>query len=564
MARDSGRERVWQAFYPEGTPRDFVPEQRDWNSELTAIFERYAQNDALEYYGETWTYAELRRDVARAAAALRAAEIARGDRVALHLPNCPWHPIFFYGALAAGAVVTHFSPLDAQREIAHKLADSGARLVVSLTTPEFTRHLAPLLDQGRIERLVLCPDPVSGAGRACPVIEGAEGVEVFWAGHAGAAFDPVMAAPGDIAVLQYTGGTTGLPKAAVLTHANLCAAVQQFRAFLVDDPSSAPGSASLVYSPLFHIMGLVTALMKRMHEGCRLHLRQRFDAQMAIEEISRHAITSFSGVPTTWIAILQAPNATPEALSSLTSATSGGAPMPTEVRRRVRDLTGLDVRGGWGMTETSAAGTLIPRGAPEEKFASIGVPIAGCDLKIVDVEDADRELGANETGEIAIRGPHVATRYWNQPEETRAAFRDGWLLTGDVGYMDEDGFFYIVDRKKDLILSGGFNVYPLVIEKAVHQHPDVLEAMAIGVPDAYRGESAKVFVRLRPGAAQFTLEILQAFLADKLGRHEMPRALEFRDALPHTPVGKADRKALRAETNHDTRDAGRCREARET
>lgn len=278
-----------------------------------------------------------------------------------------------------------------------------------------------------------------------------------------------------------------------------------------------------------------------------MHLRLRFDADAVVEEIARHKIASFGGVPTTWIAILQAKGVTADKLSSLTFASSGGAPMPAEVRRRVRVLTGLDVRGGWGMTETAAAGTLIPRDAGKDKLASIGVPIPGVDMKVVDVAEAGRDLPPGETGEIAIRGPNVTRGYWGDHADNVTSFQDDWLLTGDVGYMDADGFFYLVDRKKDLILSGGFNVYPLVIETAVHQHPDVAEAMAIGVPDDYRGESAKVFVTLNAGAARFTLSQLQAFLADKLGRHEMPRHLEFRDALPHTAVGKADRKALRTE-----------------
>ncbi|HBZ44060.1 MAG TPA: dicarboxylate--CoA ligase PimA [Maritimibacter sp.] len=539
--------RPWHRFYPAAIPRNFTPEPTDWNSELTKAFARFADDTLLNYYGQRWTFGDMRRDVARAAAALRDFGIEKGDRVALHLPNCPWHPIFFYGALAAGAAVTHISPLDADQEIAHKLDDSGAKIVVTLTTPELSHHFKTLLAHREMPTVLQCPDPISGAGRDCPVLSGAVAVEDFWADHEGAAFDPVAVTPDDVALLQYTGGTTGLPKAAVLTHANLCAGVQIYHAMSLDEPAAEPGKSSLVYSPLFHIMGLVTALMKRTYEGGLIHLRLRFDATQAVEEIARHEIASFGGVPTTWIGILQAEGVSPEKLASLSYASAGGAPMPDEVRKRVRELTGLDVRGGWGMTETAAAGTLIQRDTPEEKAGSIGVPVTGMDAKIVDVEDADRVLCPGEVGEIAVCGPNVTQAYWNKPEETAEALRDGWLLTGDVGYMDEDGFFYIVDRKKDLILSGGFNVYPLVIEKAVHQHPDVVEAMAIGVPDDYRGESAKVFVTLRDGAEPFTLEALQGFLADKLGRHEIPRHLEFRDELPHTPVGKADRKALRRE-----------------
>jgi len=252
-------------------------------------------------------------------------------------------------------------------------------------------------------------------------------------------------------------------------------------------------------------------------------------------------------VPTTWIAILALPDIDKRNLSSLEYVGSGGAPLPVEVYNRVKQLTGLKIRGGWGMTETSPAGTTVPKGMPDEKLGTIGVPVPGVDMKIVDVDDCEKVLPPGQSGEMVIKGPNVTAGYWGRTAEENAACftSDGYFLTGDIGYMDEDGWFYIVDRKKDLILSGGFNVYPLTIENAIHQHPDVLEAMVIGVPDAYRGESAKAFVVLNPGAAEFTLSALQEFLADKLGRHEIPRHLEFRADLPRTAVGKASRKMLK-------------------
>ncbi len=539
--------RPWHRQYAKGVRPDFTPEPTTWTAMMTEAFKAHQGRLSIEYYGKSFSYDQMQALVAQAAAALRAHGIQKGDRVALHLPNCPWHPIFFFGAIAAGAAVTHLSPLDADREIAHKMQDSGAKLCISLTTPEFARHFGSLLASGELPFLVQCPDPVSAMGRDCPVSEGAVGVEAFWGDHAGAAYDPAPVAPDDMALLQYTGGTTGLPKAAVLTHANLTAAVQIYHEASKDEPATQPGRASLVYSPLFHIMGLTTALLKRFYEGGAQHLRLRYDPAQAVQEIEEKRVAAFGGVPTTWIALLQLPDIEKRDLSSLTYAASGGAPLPVEVYNRVKQLTGLKIRGGWGMTETSPAGTAVPQGMPDEKLGTIGVPLPGLDMRIVDVEDPTRVLGPNETGEMAIAGPNVLREYWQKPEETRNAFADGWFLTGDIGYMDEDGYFYLVDRKKDMILSGGFNVYPLVIENAVHQYPDVSEAMAIGVPDSYRGESAKVFVVLNAGADRFSLEELQAFLEDKLGRHEIPRYVEFREALPHTPVGKPDRKALKAE-----------------
>ncbi len=539
--------RPWHRHYAEGVSTNFVPEPTTWSAMMSEAFKTHQGRLSIEYYGKSYSYDQMQALVAQAAAALRAYGVQKGDRVALHLPNCPWHPILFFGAIAAGAAVTHLSPLDADREIAHKLADSGAKICFTLTTPELSHHFKPLLASGEVPKLVQCPDPVSAMGRDCPVLEGAEPIEDFWAAHAGAPYDPVAVEPQDMALLQYTGGTTGLPKAAVLTHANLTAAIQIYHESAKNEPSTKPGSASLVYSPLFHIMGLTTALLKRFSEGGALHLRLRYDPAQAINEIEEKRIAAFGGVPTTWIALLQLPDIETRDLSSLTYAASGGAPLPVEVYNRVKQLTGLKIRGGWGMTETSPAGTGVPQGMPDEKLGTIGVPLPGLDMRVVDVEDPKRVLGPNETGEMAIIGPNVLQEYWQKPEETKNAFCDGWFLTGDIGYMDEDGYFYLVDRKKDMILSGGFNVYPLVIENAVHQHPDVSEAMAIGVPDSYRGESAKVYVVLNKGAQQFSLEALKDFLEDKLGRHEIPRYVEFRDELPHTPVGKPDRKALKAE-----------------
>ncbi|MGH1368220.1 MAG: AMP-binding protein [Maritimibacter sp.] len=539
--------RPWHANYDEGVRADYAPEVTTWTAMMNEAFAKHGDALAIEYYGDEYSFSRLKSLVAQGAAALKAFGIEKGDRVALHLPNCPWHPIFFYATLAAGGVVTHLSPLDADREIAHKMKDSGAKLCITLSTPELARHFEGLVADGTVPHLVQCDDPISGAGRACPLVGGAQSLEDFWGAHDGATYDPVPTQPSDTALLQFTGGTTGLPKAAVLTQANLAASVLMYHENSTGEPATAPGARSLVYSPLFHIMGLVTALMKRTYEGGIVHLRLRFDPVAALKEIEEKGIASMGGVPTTWIALLQVPGARAEQFKSLSFVSSGGAPMPVEVFNRVKAMTGLKVRGGWGMTETCAGGTLIPRDMPEDKVGTIGIPLPACDMKIVDIEDHTRELGIGETGEIAVRGPHVTSEYWQNPGATAESIFEGWLLTGDVGYMDEDGYFFLVDRKKDLILSGGFNVYPLVIEKAVHEHPSVSEAMAIGVPDDYRGESAKVFVALNAGADPFTLEELQAFLDDKLGRYEMPRFLEFREELPHTSVGKADRKALKAE-----------------
>jgi long-chain acyl-CoA synthetase len=273
-------------------------------------------------------------------------------------------------------------------------------------------------------------------------------------------------------------------------------------------------------------------------------LRPRFDVATTLNDIEVKRATMFPGVPTMWIALANTPGIEQRDFSSLRRVSSGGAPLPVEVGEQFHRLTGHRLGGGWGMTETSPAGTTLPLEWPTGKAGSVGLPLPGIVMDIVSLDDPRRRLPPGERGEIRIKGPNVTKGYWNAPQETAAAFADGYLLTGDIGYMDEDGYFYLVDRKKDMIVSGGFNVYPRSIEEAIYEHPNVAEVIAIGVPDAYRGEAAKAFVRLKPGAAAFTLDELRAFLADKLGRHELPAHLEFRDALPKTAVGKLSKKEL--------------------
>ena len=313
------------------------------------------------------------------------------------------------------------------------------------------------------------------------------------------------------------------------------------------EPAHQPGATALFFAPFFHILGVSSGLIRRSSEGCTFHLRQRFDAETAVREIQEKKINSMAGVPTSWIAVLSVPGIENYDLSSLKYIGSGGAPLPRDVYDKMRHLTGLELRGGWGMTETSPAGTAVPMGMPDDKLGTIGIPLPGVDMKIVATDDCERDLAPSEQGEIVIKGPNVTCGYWNKTDEenTELFNSDGFLLTGDIGYMDDDGWFYIVDRKKEIIISAGFNVYPQLIENAIRMHPDVMEAMVIGVPDDYRGESAKAFVVLKPQAKRFSLDELNGFLSDKLGRHEIPRHLEFREDLPRTAVGKASRKMLK-------------------
>jgi long-chain acyl-CoA synthetase len=298
--------------------------------------------------------------------------------------------------------------------------------------------------------------------------------------------------------------------------------------------------------PLFHIYALTSVMLRVLDNGAEMMLRQRFDADAALADIEQGRCTHFYGVPTMWIALVDHPRIATADLSSLRVCSSGGAALPAEIAVRFTELTGMRLGGGWGMTETSPAGTnLLPDRTQEP--GEIGVPLPGVDLQVVALDDPRLVLPPGEVGELRIRGPNVTPGYWNRPEENARAFVDGWFLTGDIGRMSRDGVFTIVDRKKDMLICGGFNVYPRAIEDAIHEHPDVREAAVIGVPDPYRGQAAKAYVALRAGAPELTLDALREFLADKLGRHELPAALEVRAELPHTPVGKLAKRELIAE-----------------
>ena len=536
------------SWYAEGVDPDYAPA----STTLTALFAdwtaRFAGRVAIDYNDRELSYEGLARDSARVAAGLRRLGIGKGDVVALYLPNTVLHPIFFFGVLQAGAAVTHLSPLDAVRELEHKLRDSGARLLVSLTQAPFAQRTVELLAAGVLPRAVLADDAAwGGTGGPVPADDRVLSWEALVEGVDATPPD-VPVTPQDPALLQYTGGTTGLPKAAVLTHEALAAAAQLYRYAWEHDPERVEeGERGLSISPLFHIMGLSAIMIRRLATGGVLILHQRFELEKFVDAIERKRPHSTGGVPTLWIAVANMPGVETRDFSSLRSIGAGGAPLAVETWRRIKALTGLGLRGGWGMTEIGAAGTMVPAGTPDAKMGTIGLPIPGIRIEIVSVDDPRRVLPAGETGEMRIKSPTLMSGYHNNPQETADSFVDGWFLTGDIGYADEDGFLYLVDRKKDLILSGGYNVYPLAVEHAVLEHPDVVEAMVIGLPDDYRGESAWAYVVLRDGAAPLTIEALRAFLDTRLGRHELPQGVEIRQALPRTAVGKYSRKTLRDE-----------------
>ena len=535
--------RPWVKAFPEAAEWDAAIEIGTLPGLLEAACREGPQRPAISYGETRLDYRSLSSLVAELATGLGETGIVKGDTVALYLPNTPYHPLSFFALLRLGARVVHLSPLDAPRELAHKLEDAGARLLITTNIMPLLDRAVSLLEQGIVSRLLVGDDARWGRAAAAPM-PGRSGVEpLLGLFRRPARRDFPQISPDDVALLQYTGGTTGLPKGAMLTHGNLTATVNMYRAWK-EPNGSLPGQERIIcVLPLFHIYGLSSVMLRALRDGNELLLHPRFDADAVVADIETRRVTAFPGVPTMWIAIANMPGIEKRDLSSLKRCASGGAPMPFEVEKRLERLLGRRMSGGWGMTETSPAGT---RMVMSEKSTPglIGIPYPGIDMRVVALDDPRKVLRPNEIGELAIHGPNVFKGYWNKPAATAEAFADGYFLTGDIGRMDEKGQFTIVDRKKNMIISSGFNVYPVAIENAIYEHPDIREVIVIGVPDAYRGQAAKAFVTLKAGAPALTLEALRDFLGDRLGRHEMPTALEIRSELPRSPAGKLLAKAL--------------------
>jgi long-chain acyl-CoA synthetase len=535
--------RPWVEAFPHAAHWDAAIETGALQGLLDAACREGPARPAISYREARLDFATLASRVAELATGLVEAGIGKGETVALYLPNTPYHPISFFALLRLGARVVHLSPLDAPRELAYKLEDSGAKTLITTNLGSLLKNALSLHEQGLVERLLVGDDAHWGPSPTSPVPWGKGVHPLLDLFRRPARQDFPLASPEDVALLQYTGGTTGMPKGAMLTHGNLTATVNMYRAWK-DPHGPTPGQERIVCAlPLFHIYALSSVMLRALRDGNELLLHPRFDAEAVVADIETRRATVMPGVPTMWIAIANLPGIEKRDLSSLRLCGSGGAPMPFEIEKQLERLLGRRMAGGWGMTETSPAGT---RMVMSEKSSPglIGIPYPGIDMRVVALEDPREVLRANEVGELAIRGPNVFKGYWNKPEATAEAFADGHFLTGDIGRMDEKGQFTIVDRKKNMIISSGFNVYPVAIENAIYEHPDVREAIVIGVPDTYRGQAAKAFVTLKGGAPELTLDALREFLADRLGRHEMPTALEIRGELPRSPAGKLLAKVL--------------------
>src|ERR1700730_8929749 len=537
-----------EKFYPEGVRWDDAIARGTLPDLLSTAAVQFATRPAIEFRDRAISYPELEERVEVAASAFLRAGYGKDTSVALFLGNSPDHPTNFFGALKAGARIVHLSPLDGAIALSHKLSDSGARVLVTSDLATLLPTALKFLEKGLLDRLIVCEDDHWGAvgnpHTPIPQHPAVVTFKTFVEGAARPAQWPAISADA-VALVRYTGGTTALPKGAMLSDGHLTSAVSIYDVW----GSNAAAQRNAVERvicvlPLFHIYALTVILLRSLERGDLISLHQRFDVQAVMRDIEVRRATVFPGVPTMWIAIASLPDLDRRDLSSLVSCGSGGAPLPVEVARIFERKTNMKLKSGWGMTETCSPGTGHPPEGPE-KPGSIGLMLPGIEMDVVALEDSRKVLPPGEVGEIRIRGPNVTKGYWNRPQETAEAFVGNRFLHGDIGYMDQDGYFYLVDRKKDMIISGGFNVYPQMIEQAMYEHPAVHEVIVIGIPDDYRGEAAKAFVKLRAGARPFSLEELKTFLTGKLGKHEIPAALDFVDELPRTSVGKLSRHELR-------------------
>jgi long-chain acyl-CoA synthetase len=512
----------------------------------------FPDHPAISFAGRRWTYAQLATLVERATAGLQRLGLQPGDRVGLCLPNTPYFVILYYAALKAGLVVVNYNPLYVTRELRHQIEDSETATMV-------VPNLAPIYDKvvniAALERIIVCPfaDVLPAVkGIAFSVLRRDMIARPVYSERIipyrriiapGAPPAPVRIDPSDLAVLQYTGGTTGVPKGAMLTHANLSINAQQATNHM---PSMRLGAEKLMgVLPLFHVFAMTSILNGSVLMAAEMILHPRFEIGALMKSLVRDKPTIMHAVPTIYNAIATAAEGRRVDISSLRVCVSGGAPLPAEIRERFMKLTGCRVIEGYGLTEASPTVTSNPPDG-EVRPGSVGIAMQDTTIEIRALEDIARLLPAGERGEICVRGPQVMKGYLNREADTRDVFVDGALRTGDVGYLDAEGYLYVTDRIKDLIICSGYNVYPRVIEDALYEHPAVAEAIVIGIADSYRGQVPLAFVTLRAGEFR-TGEELREFLRDHLSPIELPVRVEIRTSLPKTMIGKLSRKELVAE-----------------
>jgi long-chain acyl-CoA synthetase len=552
--------RPWLKDYPEGVRWDTEFPVRSLPEMFDEAVASHGERELTNFLGATMTYAEMGDLANRVAAGLQARGIGRGQRVGLFLPNTPYYIAAYFAILKTGATVVNFNPLYSVEELMGQAQDSDISAMVTLDLAVLFDKVAAVAAMGLIETVVVCPfadllprfkgllfrlfkrgdlATLSGSEIAARCVTWDSLVD-----NAGD-FEPAAIEPAeDVALLQYTGGTTGIPKGAMLTHANLTINVEQMLSWNSDIRIGEERIIGIL--PFFHVFAMTAVMNLGLRIGATLILMPRFEISQAVALIRQYRPTILPGVPTLFQALLNHSGVSRDDLSSLKICISGGAALPHELRRQFEAFTGCRLVEGYGLSETSPVATCNPFGGIEKKN-SIGQPLPATIISIRSLEDPAKEMPLGEPGEICIKGPQVMPGYWNRPEEVAQVFVDGFFRTGDVGYMDEDGFTFIIDRIKDMINASGFKVYPRRIEEVLLEHEAVAEVTVIGIPDDYRGEAPKAYVRLKPGASA-TEKDLFSHLEPHLSKIEMPAAIEFRDELPKTMIGKPSKKELREET----------------
>ncbi|KYG91585.1 long-chain-fatty-acid--CoA ligase [Metasolibacillus sp. FSL H7-0170] len=547
-------EKVWLKKYPEEIPHEIELPAMPVQQFLTEAYNEYPDKIAVHFMGKELTYKELYESALKFANYLRSLGVEKDDRVAVMLPNCPQAVIAYYGTMYAGGIVVQTNPLYTERELQYQMADSGAKvlLVMDILYPRAMK----IIKETALENVIVTgikdylPFPKN---LVYPFIQKKQYGFSVKVEHSGTnhLFTHIMQSSSpqpialdfdfeqDIALLQYTGGTTGSPKGVMLTHKNLIANTKMCDAWMYQ--SDEGNEVILGILPFFHVYGMTTVLILAVMMKSKMVLLPKFDAEQALKTIDKQKPTLFPGAPTMYIGLLNQPNIENYDLSSIKACLSGSAPLPVDVQEKFEKITGGKLVEGYGLTETSPV-THANFIWHERVVGSIGVPWPNTDAIILRGGDYE-PLPPGEIGEIAVKGPQVMKGYWNRPEETAMSFYDGWFLTGDLGYMDENGYFYVVDRKKDMIIAGGFNIYPREIEEVLYEHEAIQECVVAGIPDPYRGETVKAYVVLKEGYS-VSEEQLDEYCRKSLAAFKVPRHYEFRKELPKTAVGKILRRSL--------------------
>jgi long-chain acyl-CoA synthetase len=546
----------WLKHYQPGVPPTITYEETCLPEFLERCTQRHPDKMALNFQGYEISFAKLNDMVNRFAVCLQNFGIRKGDAVALLLPNVIPCVAAYYAAMRIGAITVMNNPLYSDRELDHQFNDSGARVLVTLDL--LANRMIDLRPKTKIKQIVYTSIgdylpfpknllfPLVGVKKGLAAkVKPARDVYRWKPLVAAASTQPTKAqlSMDDTAMYQYTGGTTGVSKGVILTHGNLGKQAQQVAAWT---PGFGHDHVMLGALPFFHVFGLTTALNSALSQGWGIVLVPKPQPPQLIEAISTYKPTVAALVPTMFIGMLQHPDIDKVDLTSIEACISGSAPIPVEIIKEFEERTGAFILEGYGLTEATPITHCNPNSKEKRKIGSIGVPFPDTHCRIVDIADDTIDMPLGEPGELLVKGPQVMQGYWKKPEATDEALASGWLHTGDIATMDEDGFFFIVDRKKDMIIAGGYNIYPRDIEEVFYMNPKVMEASAIGIPHPTRGEAVKVFVVLKPGQTA-TQEEMIAFCGDKLAKYKWPTEIEFRTELPKTNVGKILKKTLREE-----------------